>query len=139
MHRVLLVEDDPEFQKHIVRILGETCLVTLAGSIREARLNLEKSEFQLILLDVGLPDGDGYKLCSLIQQDERLAGIPVIFLTGRGEIDDKLLAFSAGADDYITKPFHGNELRARVLARITKSASRQQTGREFRRGDLRFC
>jgi len=139
MHNILLVEDNLELQGNIIRILREDCSVKVAGSIAEAKKILEKHEFHLILLDVGLPDGEGFRLCSYIQQDDRHKAIPVIFLTGRGEVDDKLLAFSVGADDYVQKPFDNRELRARVLTRVAKTKAREASGREFRKGDLRFC
>jgi two-component system OmpR family response regulator len=139
MHSILIVDDNIELRALIARILGEACAATLAGSIQEAKAHLEKSQFELIILDVGLPDGDGFKLCSFLQQDERHVHTPVIFLTGRGEIDDKLLAFSIGADDYIQKPFDNRELKARVLSKIGKNKTKQNTDRSFRRGDLRFC
>ncbi|HUP57800.1 MAG TPA: response regulator transcription factor [Bdellovibrionota bacterium] len=139
MHSILLVEDNQELQKTILRSLGELCAVSAAGTIAEAKARLEKSDFALVLLDVGLPDGEGYKLCSFMQQDDRLRGVPVVFLTGRGQVDDKVLAFSLGADDYILKPFDTRELRARILGRIAKTQARSKAGRELRKGDLRIC
>lgn len=139
MYQILLVEDNFELQGNIIRILSESCSVSVAGTIKEAKSALEKAQFQLILLDVELPDGDGFKLCSYIQHDGWNKNTPIIFLSGRGEIDDKLLAFSVGADDYILKPFDIRELRARVLSRVSKSKVKNETSREFRKGDLRFC
>lgn len=139
MYQILLVEDNCELQRNIIRILSESCSISVAGSVSEAKSHLEKSAFQLILLDIELPDGDGFKLCSHVQSEDRHKNTPIIFLTGRGEMDDKLLAFSVGADDYILKPFDTRELRARVLSRVIKSKTKQETSREFCKGDLRFC
>jgi DNA-binding response OmpR family regulator len=139
MHPILLVEDHPELQKAIHKALGEVCAVSMAGTIAEAKARLESSDFSLVLLDIGLPDGEGFKICSFMQQEERLRIVPVVFLTGRGQVDDKVFAFSVGADDYILKPFDTRELRARILGRIAKAQARQSGRRVLRRGDLRIC
>jgi two-component system phosphate regulon response regulator PhoB len=89
-----------------------------------AFLSRSNNQFDLILIDIMLPDGDGFKLCANIQsgtygfnEDET----SVVFLTAKGEISDKVLGFSLGADDYIVKPFDPIELKARVQARLKKA------------------
>src|SRR5690606_29867189 len=70
----------------------------------------------LILLDINLPDQDGFSVCSRIQADFRTTSIPIIFLTGRSSQKDKVVGFNIGAEDYITKPFDPAEFRARIDA-----------------------
>ena len=76
-----------------------------------------------MLLDVTLPDGDGYHVFESLRGEGLGAEIPVVFLTGRGEPRDKVRAFDLGADDYVVKPFEPLELRARVEARLAKRPS----------------
>ncbi len=80
----------------------------------------------LIVLDVMLPEMDGFEVCRLIQKDAELSEIPIIMLTARSEEIDKVLGLEIGADDYITKPFSPRELIARVKARLRRMTAKQQ-------------
>lgn len=80
--------------------------------------------FDLFIIDRVLPDGDGLSICQKIRQDERIQNIPIIFLSASTLEADKVAGLFAGADDYISKPFGGLELRARIYARL-KSVSTQ--------------
>ena len=91
-----------------------------ARTQREGAALLQKKEFDLVLLDVMLPDGDGYQLCSILQAQEKFSTTPIIFLTAKNSVPDKVMAFSVGADDFITKPFDSLELRARVESKLRK-------------------
>lgn len=126
MNHILLVEDSPEFQKLVSRALGHH-RVTVAGNVDEASRLLRASRFDLVLLDISLPKRDGFALLSEIQSDSELCGIPVICLTGKTEVSDKVAAFSLGADDYVVKPFHPIELKARVDGRISKCGRRAES------------
>lgn len=119
MFKILIVEDSPEFQLIISRTLPDFHLCCRA-SAEEASLELQNEKFDLILLDINLPQRDGYSLLTEIQSKPATASIPVLCLTGRKEITDKVTAFSLGADDFITKPFDPIELRARVEAKLKK-------------------
>jgi len=138
MYRVLLVEDTVDLQGAIVHLLQAHCHITIAGTVAEAKAHLQAGAFDLVLLDVELPDGDGFKVCSFAQEHDNLRSIPVIFLTGRGEADDKVHAFNLGADDYIAKPFNGRELKARVFRTLKREDKKARAGREFKKGDLSF-
>ena len=74
----------------------------------------------LILLDVMLPGMDGFEICRRIRSDERVADIPVVFITARSEHEDLLMGFEAGGQDYLTKPFNPTELKARVLMQLDR-------------------
>lgn len=129
MAKILCVEDNPE-----VRILVEAALspmeVMFATTVHAAREMLEVGRFDLIILDLELPDGDGLKLLTGIQST------PVFILTGKGEIANKIIAFSVGADDFITKPFDPLELKARVNGKIQKSQKAVSEADQFKVGDL---
>ena len=118
MKRVLLVEDAKEIQLMVVHALQLIADVTWVSDLATAREAIKRDEFDIYLLDVELPDGKGFELCSTIQQANPQS--PIIFLTAHSELSDKVMGFAVGADDYITKPFDSIELRARVEARLKK-------------------
>ncbi|MCB0051655.1 MAG: response regulator, partial [Caldilinea sp.] len=97
--------------------------VIQAADGAQALAEVDRQEsLDLILLDVQLPGMDGFEICSRIQQLPAMSAVPVIFLTARASLDDKLNGFSAGAVDYLTKPFKMAELKARVLALMRSKA-----------------
>jgi DNA-binding response OmpR family regulator len=118
MKNVLLVEDNPDLQALIAADLSELYRVTTASNLAEAHQALHRESFALILLDVGLPDGDGFRFCAHLKSGKATRHLPVIFLTGSAELNDKVMGFTLGADDYLTKPFHFQELRLRIEARL---------------------
>ena len=120
MHNILLVEDSVDSFNLVKRALGTSVQLEWSKSLSEASRVLQKKIFDLILLDVMLPDGDGYRLCSILQTDDQLKNVPVIFLTAKNTVSDKVLGFSVGADDFMSKPFDGLELKARIESRLRK-------------------
>ncbi len=127
MPKILLVEDSEEFQKVVARTLGHLeliCAATVADALRALR---ESGPFDLILLDIGLPGSDGYTLLSELQDDATSAGTPILCLTGRTAVTDKVTAFRLGADDYILKPFDPIEFKARIDGKLAKR-KRQDVG-----------
>ena len=121
MARILIIEDDRPINELIKRTLagaGYECMQSYSG-IQGLNI-LKDNKFDIVLLDVNLPDIDGFSLCSHIEDT------PVIFVTARGDIDDRLRGFGRGAEDYIVKPFDLNELIARVgvvLRRYTRAGA----------------
>jgi len=115
---VLVVEDAPEFTRVVSTVLGnEGHRVRTAATVADALVELDESNPDVIILDLGLPDGDGLDLCRLIR--ERSTAY-VLVLTGRDDEVNKLLGFRMGADDYMTKPFSARELAARVDALLRR-------------------
>ncbi|MGE5728447.1 MAG: response regulator transcription factor [Gemmatimonas sp.] len=113
--RVLLVEDDRSLAEIVVAGMREQRLtVAVAANAREGRERAALGDYDVIVLDVMLPDGSGFELCAWI----RARGIttPILMLTARDAIDDRVLGLEAGADDYLIKPFAFRELVARVRA-----------------------
>ena len=137
MHKILLIEDAAEYQLLISRALGtEMAEVTVAGNYQSAMQVIEKTEFDLILLDIGLPDEDGFTICRDLQASEKTAHIPVIFITGKSSANDIVAGFSIGADDYISKPFDPMILKARIESRLKKMKSAKTKEEVVNAGDL---
>src|SRR5215212_2795849 len=115
--RVLLVEDDPAIVRLLVKILGTRGMKIMSCSTGAEGLEaVDREEWELCLLDRGLPDFDGIEICRHIKADARFDARQVIMLSAYGSLDDRVEALNLGADDYITKPFHPTELLARVNA-----------------------
>lgn len=116
---ILVVDDERDMRDMVCRALQKEGFRTVeAGSGREMRAVLEKREVDLVLLDIMLPDTDGFSLAREIRQTSRL---PIMMLTGRDDVVDKVAGLEIGADDYITKPFHARELTARVRTILRRS------------------
>jgi two-component system phosphate regulon response regulator PhoB len=138
LNKILAVEDAPDYQLLIRATLGRSYELTCVSTLAEARECMSNSFFQLILLDLSLPDGSGLDLCREFQRQLIDSDTPVIMLTGRSQPSDLVQGFSVGADDYMTKPFHPAELLARVDAKILKSKLRAENRDIIQRGPLRF-
>ena len=113
--KILLVDDEPELLTLVAVILKEDGFenIMTASTVSEGIDAAKTQKPNLAILDVMLPDGDGF---SLMQQIRAFSDMPVIFLTARDEAEDKLVGLGLGADDYIAKPFLGEELLLRVHA-----------------------
>jgi DNA-binding response OmpR family regulator len=130
MEKILLVEDAIEYHAIVKSSLGQGYELSFAESTEAGFSRLSHHKFDLVLLDIGLPDGNGLSFFAELQHSPALMDIPVIFLTGRSDITDKIAAFSLGAEDYIVKPFDPLEFRARVKAKLkSRSKSREYTER----------
>jgi DNA-binding response OmpR family regulator len=134
--RILAIEDSLETFQLIRRALGSTYQLEMAKSAREASEMLARNTYDLILMDVQLPDGDGFKLCSLLQSSGNFDSIPIVFLTAKNSVSDKVLGFQLGADDFITKPFDQLELKARVDSKIRRLERDKRENDIVRVGDL---
>ncbi len=124
MNKVLLVEDSREVFQMVNQAVGNLVQLTWVPTVGEATQVLGKDTFNLVLLDVELPDGNGIELCSQILATH--PDLPVFFLTSHAGLSEKVLGFSAGADDYITKPFAPLELRARLESKLRKMSLTKQ-------------
>ncbi|WP_428541972.1 response regulator transcription factor CtrA [Profundibacter sp.] len=124
--RVLLVEDDPTTSKSIEMMLTHANLNVYCTDLGEEGIDLAKLyDYDLILLDLGLPDMNGNEVLRQL----RLARVdtPILILTGSDDTENKIKAFGFGADDYLTKPFHREELVARIHAIIRRSKGHSQS------------
>jgi two-component system KDP operon response regulator KdpE len=119
---ILVVDDDAQLRRFLRTTLsGHGHSVVEAGSIAEAIEAIAHVHPAVVLLDLGLPDGDGLSLLRTLAPSERP---PIIVLSARGQEGDKVAALDAGAEDYLTKPFGASELRARIRVGLRRSTSR---------------
>lgn len=121
--KILVVDDEP----HIVELVKfnlekESFEVETAFDGRNALLSVANRRPDIIVLDVMLPEVDGFEVCRTLQKNSETSDIPIIMLTARAEEIDKVLGLELGADDYMTKPFSPRELVARVKARLRRTA-----------------
>ncbi|OEV13967.1 response regulator transcription factor [Streptomyces nanshensis] len=136
-HTVLVVEDDPSIRALLISALGAAgYAVAVAANGQEAKAGVDRRP-DLIVLDVMLPDTDGFRLV----RELRSLGTytPVLFLTARDGVEDRIIGLSSGGDDYVTKPFHVQEVLLRIraiLRRGTAPASRLDVRPPLRYADL---
>ena len=134
MATVLVVDDEPIVREVVVRYLAREGHRTLEAADGEAaRAEIERSEPDLVVLDVMLPGTDGLELCRWIRSNSEL---PVIMLTARGEEADRIVGLELGADDYVTKPFSPRELAARVRSVLRRSAPNEPVADRLAFGDV---
>jgi len=132
---ILLVEDHRQLAQTVVEFLEqEGATVDYAGNTSLARELVQEHHYDLMLLDVMLPGEDGYSFCQYLRKDLAL-DLPVIFMTARDQLEDKLEGFDRGGDDYIVKPFALPELAARVSALIRRQR-REVTANTLQVADL---
>ncbi len=135
---VLVVEDEPQMRRFIRASLeSHGYRVLQAERAAEAMTLMTANQPELVLLDLGLPDGDGIDLARRLREWSR---VPIIVISARGREEDKVAALDAGADDYLTKPFGVNELlaRMRVALRHAQMAASSAPSQVFSFGELRL-
>ncbi|NUP41285.1 MAG: response regulator transcription factor [Streptomyces sp.] len=120
--KILIVEDDHALRDVLRRGLYEENFEPVPAADGATALRLATADLAAAVLDVGLPDADGRDVCQAMRANGFLA--PVIFLTARHQLTDRLSGFSAGGDDYLPKPFHLAELAARLRAALRRTAPR---------------
>jgi DNA-binding response OmpR family regulator len=119
--RLLVVEDDTELRSLLMRGLGEEGFDVVGAADGGAALRLADGDVDALVIDIGLPDADGRDVCQAL----RARGIeaPVLFLSAADAMTDRLAGFGAGGDDYVTKPFHFDELVARLRALLRRAGA----------------
>ena len=135
--RILLVEDEEAITEPLAEALHrEGFDPTIASSAQEAMERARRGAPDLVLLDIGLPDGSGLDVARELRRD---SSIPIIMLTARGSEADRVAGLELGADDYVVKPFSAREVTARVRAVLRRSGSAQQsTDGTIEIGELRL-
>src|SRR5262245_12161609 len=137
--RVLIVEDEQDVAELIrYNLLKEGYDVRMCANGADALRQARESQPDLILLDIMVPQLNGWEVCRRLKQDPETRGIAVIMVTGRAEEGDKVLGFEMGADDYVTKPFSPRELVARVRAvmRRGQGGGARETKHHLKAGEL---
>lgn len=138
---ILVIEDEPDIRRNLEYNLGrEGFKASSVGSLDEANEKLKSKKFDLILLDLMLPDGSGLDLCKKIKSNSETEATPIIVLTAKDDEVDKVVGFELGADDYVTKPFSVRELILRVKAILKRSDTKTKEVVEVERqfGDLKI-
>ena len=151
---LLVVDDDSRIRALLARYLTmQGYRITTAASAADARTRMQSLAFDLLVLDVMMPGGNGLSLARDVRRDG--AGVPIIFLTARGEVESRIEGLEAGGDDYLAKPFDPRELSLRIASLLRRSTQRDivvpeervvrfghfqfdVVQRELRRGDKRI-
>jgi two-component system alkaline phosphatase synthesis response regulator PhoP len=135
--RIMVVDDDRDIRRLVESILAKEGFVTIgAESGADALKKVENSKPDLIILDLQLPDKDGFEVCKILRADPTTRTIPVVFLTVQNLDSYKIAGLEMGADDYITKPFNQTELVARVKAVLRRAEWRDTKDVPVKEGPL---
>ena len=138
---ILVIEDEPDIRKNLEYNLGrEGFNASSVGTLDKAYKKIKSKKFDLILLDLMLPDGSGLELCKKIKSNSETEATPVVILTAKDDEVDRVVGFELGADDYVTKPFSVRELILRVKAILKRSDTKTKEVVEVERqfGDLKI-
>ena len=135
MHQILLIEDEPAI-RNVLRVVleAEGYRLVEADSATRAEIEARSHKPDLLLVDLGLPDGDGL---TVIRAVRTWSPVPIIVLSARAMEEQKVAALDAGADDYVTKPFSAPELLARVRAALRRNARAPEQASQLALGDIR--
>jgi len=119
--RILVVDDDKQIARLVREYLEKAGYFVLVAYDGETAVStLRREDFDLLVLDLGLPDMDGWDITRMIRADHRLSTLPIIMLTARIDDSEKIIGLELGADDYIPKPFNAREVVARVRALLRR-------------------
>ncbi|KJS79408.1 response regulator transcription factor [Desulfosporosinus sp. BICA1-9] len=139
MATILVVDDEEPIQELLrFNLEKEGYLVRVAKDGKEALDRVAKEQPDLIVLDLMLPGMDGLEVCKRLKLTPSFQQIPIIMLTAKGEVIDKVLGLELGADDYMTKPFSPRELIARIKARLRRLNPKEETDDRIIRGELQI-
>src|SRR5512135_751026 len=137
--RILVVDDDKQITRLVAIYLEKAGFSVLTAFDGENALRVIRHERpDLVVLDLMLPEQDGWEITRRVRADEHLATIPILMLTARVEDTDKILGLELGADDYLTKPFNPREVVARVRAILRRMGSAARPSRVLESGKVRL-
>ena len=124
MHRVLVVDDESDVTELLkYRLEQEGYRVATLNDPLGFVVKVREFEPDLMLLDIMMPELSGIQLCRIVRADPSMKDIPVIFLSARGEVEDRIKGLEAGAEDYVSKPFNNNELMLRISKMLKRSGA----------------
>lgn len=124
--RVVVVDDDPSVGIAIRELLeGEGLEVESVGDGREALPGLILETPALVILDVNMPGMSGWELCAILRRQSQTQAVPILFLTGRQEVKDRITAMQLGGSDFLSKPFGADELRRKVHTLLGGSQTKE--------------
>ena len=135
--KILIIDDEPDALELInFNLTAAGYLVATAEDGEEALKKARNLTFDLILLDVMLPQVDGFEVCKMLRRDEKTRDIPIIMLTAKAAEVDRVVGLELGADDYVTKPFSPRELILRIKALLRRGERDDDSGDQIRIGTL---
>ena len=135
--KILMVDDEPDLvELASYNLKKEGFSVTSAEDGEEALQLIRGKPFDLIILDLMLPGIQGLELCRILKNSPKTENIPIVMLTAKGDVSEKVHGLESGADDYITKPFSPKELIARIKAVLRRSGERTTPDKTIRLGEL---
>ena len=133
MHRVLVVDDESDVTELLhYRLEQEGYRVATLNNPLACIAKVREFEPDLMLLDIMMPGLSGIQLCRIVRADPSMKDIPIIFLSARGEVEDRIKGLEAGAEDYLSKPFNTNELLLKISKMLSRSGSRTLPARQSR-------
>ena len=133
MHRILVVDDESDVTELLhYRLEQEGYRVATLNNPLACIAKVREFEPDLMLLDIMMPDLSGLQLCRIVRADPSMKDIPIIFLSARGEVEDRIKGLEAGAEDYLSKPFNTNELLLRASKMLSRSGSLKEPARQSR-------
>ena len=138
MKRILIIDDDTENLSVLADMLKSSFEPLTASSGREGIQQAVRVQPDLILLDVNMPEMDGFEVCQRLREQPSTRSIPIIMLTTASGLDARVKGLDIGADDYVTKPFQIRELLARVNARLRRQEIQEKREGEISLGNLRL-
>ena len=125
MHRILLIDDDTQLANLLSQYFEQFSFELESATLPSLGFTLlDKNHYDLVILDIMLPEMDGFEVCKTIRKDN---DIPIIMLTARGEVMDRIVGLELGADDYLPKPFEPRELVARIHGVLKRSQASNTT------------
>lgn len=132
--RILVVDDDAHIRE-VIRFAAEDASMQVAEAAdgRQALAKLSQIRLDLVILDIGMPEMDGFEACKAIRQN---SDVPILFLTARDDEIDRVLGFQLGGDDYVSKPFSPRELVLRIRAILGRGRREEEVDSTLERGDL---
>lgn len=128
---VLITDDEPFNLELMEEILEDHYRVDCVSSGQECLTYLEKNKPDILLLDVAMPNMNGYEVCKIIKKDEELT-LPILFVSARGSLEERLTGYEAGGDDYLVKPFNNQELVAKVANMVTYIERQNQLTSQYK-------
>ncbi|MEC7287860.1 MAG: response regulator transcription factor [Verrucomicrobiota bacterium] len=133
MHRVLVVDDESDVTELLqYRLEQEGYRVATLNDPLGFVVKVREFEPDLMLLDIMMPELSGIQLCRIVRADPLMKDIPVIFLSARGEVEDRIKGLEAGAEDYVSKPFNNNELMLRISKMLKRSGAPSERAAQSR-------
>lgn len=125
-NKILIIDDDID-TLHLVNLMlqKEGYHIVTATNGKEGMLKMSKEIPNLIILDVMMPEMDGYEVSRLLRQNPKTADVPILMFTAKSQLDDKVAGFESGADGYLTKPTHPTELLAHIKTLLSRSVKRE--------------